>query len=394
MRACGAGNRGARGDRGERCERLRIGAEEVEQIGDVVGAHGLVERDSDAAGAELAQVDAAPRGVGEQAVGVAAGRGIQLHGEGVEERLLRQRVAGAPQAFGERHRHLVNAHRDRPQPLRAVVDGVHRSENRRQHLRGADVGGRLLAPDVLLAGLQRHADGGISGAVLRHADDPAGHLALELVAHRHEGGVRPAVTHRQPEALRRADGDVGAELARRPQEREREQIGRDDQEGVAGVGELRERRVVEDLALGGRVLHQHSEDPPAGEIALERVAGLDLDSHRPGARLDDGDRLRMAGAVDEEHRALDLLEVRMNRGAHVHRLGRRGGLVEQRGVRDRQRGQVGDQGLEVEQRFQTSLRDLGLVGRVLRVPARILEDVPLDDAGHARRVVPESEVGA
>ena len=160
------------------------------------------------------------------------------------------------------------------------------------------------------------------------------------------------------------------------------------------MGELRERRVVEDLALGGRVLHQDSEDPAAGEVAQERVAGFDLDSHRPGARLDDGDRLRMAGAVDEEDRPFDLLEVRMDRGAHVHRLGGGGGLVEQRGVRDRERGQVGDQGLEVEQRLEAPLRDLGLVGRVLRVPARILEDVPLDHAGHAGGVVAEPEIGA
>jgi hypothetical protein len=40
-----------------------------------------------------------------------------------------------------------------------VVDGVHRGDDGEQHLGGADVGGGLLAADVLLAGLQREAVG-------------------------------------------------------------------------------------------------------------------------------------------------------------------------------------------------------------------------------------------
>ena len=64
--------------------------------------------------------------------------------------------------------------------------------------------------------------------------------------------------------------------------------------------------------------------------------------------------------------------------AHVHGLGRGGRLVEQRGVGDRQAGQVGDHGLEVEQRLEPALGDLRLVGRVLGVPARVLQDVALD----------------
>ena len=43
------------------------------------------------------------------------------------------------------------------QPIGSVVDRVHRRHHRQQHLRRADVAGRLVATDVLLAGLQRQA---------------------------------------------------------------------------------------------------------------------------------------------------------------------------------------------------------------------------------------------
>ena len=45
------------------------------------------------------------------------------------------------------------------QPFGAVIDRVHRGDDRQQHLRGADVGGRLFAADMLLAGLQRQPIG-------------------------------------------------------------------------------------------------------------------------------------------------------------------------------------------------------------------------------------------
>jgi hypothetical protein len=80
----------------------------------------------------------------------------------------------------------------------------------------------------------------------------------------------------------------------------------------------------------------------------------------------------MAVGGDEEARErLVLARVVRER----HRLGRGGALVEQRGVREIEAGEIGDHRLVVEQRFEPALADLGLVGRVLRVPTRVLEDV-------------------
>ena len=56
------------------------------------------------------------------------------------------------------------------------------------------------------------------------ADHAAGHFADERRAAGEEGGVRSAVAERDAEALRRADGHVDAELARRLQQRQRQQV--------------------------------------------------------------------------------------------------------------------------------------------------------------------------
>ena len=110
---------------------------------------------------------------------------------------------------------------------------------------------------------------------------------------------------------------------------------------------------------------------------------------RPGP--DQLDRLGVAALGDEEGLAVGFL-VEHPLGQR-HRLGRGGGLVQHGGVGDLHPGQVDDQGLEVEQRLQPPLRDLRLVGGVLGVPARVLEDVPEDRRRGDRPVVPEPDVG-
>ena len=82
----------------------------------------------------------------------------------------------------------------------------------------------------------------------------------------------------------------------------------------------------------------------------------------------------MAILGDEEGVALLLADV----PAHSHRLGGGGGFVEQRGVRQRKAGQLADHGLKIQQRFEPALGDFGLVGRVLRIPAGIFQDVSLN----------------
>ncbi len=57
-------------------------------------------------------------------------------------------------------------------------------------------------------------------------------------------------------------------------------------------------------------------------------------------------------------------------------------------------GEVTDHRLEGQQRFEPPLRDLGLVRRVRRVPAGILEHVALDHRRHDRAGIPHADVRA
>jgi len=73
--------------------------------------------------------------------------------------------------------------------------------------------------------------------------------------------------------------------------------------------------------------------------------------------------------------------------AKGHRFRGSGAFIEQRCVRDIERRQVGDHRLKIKERFETALRDLRLVRCVGRVPAGILEDIPLDDWRSDRVVI-------
>jgi fructose-1,6-bisphosphatase/sedoheptulose 1,7-bisphosphatase-like protein len=63
--------------------------------------------------------------------------------------------------------------------------------------------------------------------------------------------VRAAAAHRHAEALRAADGDVGADLARRHDQRQRQQVGRDDERRLVRVHARGVGAQVVDRAVGG-----------------------------------------------------------------------------------------------------------------------------------------------
>ena len=264
--------------------------------------------------------------------------------------------------------------RDLRQPLRPVIDRVHRRDHRQQHLRGADVRSRLLAADMLLAGLQRQPIGRLPARIDRQPDDAAGQRALQRIAHRHIGGVRPAISHRHAKALRRTDRDIGAEFARRGQQRQRQQIGGDDRQRAlcraTPQSAGRRSRTAPDVP-------GYCSSAPNTSAVFEIGEGI-ADHQTPAQRLGAGaqhrQRLRMHLAVDEERFGLELRRALRQR----HRFGRSGGLVEQRRVGDVEPGEVADHGLEIEQRFQPALADLRLIRRVGGVPRRIFQDVALD----------------
>jgi hypothetical protein len=286
----------------------------------------------------------------------------------------------------------VHALGDGADAFRSVVDGVHARDDREQRLRRAHVARRLLPADVLLARRQGHSKRRPPVRVGADADDAPGQLPDEVGLAREERRVRTAVTERDAEALGAAEGDVRPELAGRHEDREREQVASHRDERACCVGALDERAPVCERTVGRRVLQERAEDRRLGvERERPRVADENFDPVRGGARAQDVDRLRVARVGHEDGVRRSALGGREH---HVHRLGGRRGLVEQRRVRDLERRQVAHHRLEVEQRLEAPLRDLGLVRRVLGVPARVLEHVALDDGRRDARRVAHADVAA
>src|SRR5436190_21631391 len=77
-----------------------------------------------------------------------------------------------------------------PHTLRPEPREVDETGERQQRLVGRDVGGRLLAPDVLLARLQGQDIAALARGVYRFADDASRHAADELAARGEEAIVR------------------------------------------------------------------------------------------------------------------------------------------------------------------------------------------------------------
>ena len=211
-------------------------------------------------------------------------------------------------------------------------------------------------------------------------------MTLVFVLCREERGVRATVAERHAEALRVSDRDVGPPFAGRSEQREREQVGGHDHQGTGRVCGGRKSAIVPHRTVGRRILDHDRAD---GRVDIEprRVA----DDHRHPAcrraRAHHVDRLRMAVGVDEH----GVFAVARDAMRHGHGFGRRGSLIEQRRVRDRQRGEIADHRLIVEQRLEAALRDLGLVRRVGGVPARILQNVSLNDGGCVCARVPHAD---
>ncbi len=349
---------------------------------EVLAAGGLGGGDADVVRVDEAQVHAPGAGGRHHGLGAPGYPGE----DGVEELVVDHLDARLAQRLGERYGVPVGALRDRAQPVGAVVDGVHRGRHGEEHLRGADVRGRLVTADVLLAGLQREPVRGTPLGVDRDAHEATGQVALDPGADRHVAGVRAAVEQRNTEPLRGADDDVGAHRAGRLQDGEGEQVRGHHGHPATFVHLVDERTRVRDVAGGTGVLHEHAADLTVRKTRAE-VGDLDLDAHRAGTGADDLDGLReRVGVHDEPPGGLAV------GAAHQrHRLSSGGPLVEQRGVRGRQPGEVADHGLEVQQRLEASLRDLGLVGRVRRVPARVLQHVAAYDGRRDRAVVAQAD---
>ena len=357
--------------------------------------HRLVERDPDGGGVDATEVDA-PLGGGRDD----GSRGRHLDGQGVEPGVVVDDEPTLGQGCGQGRGEPVHPRRDLDEAFRPVVHAIHAGDVGQQHLGGADVGRRLFPTDVLLPGLQDEPQRHPAFGVLGDTHHPSWELPLVLVAGGYEGGVGAAEHHRNPEPLRRADHDVGAHLARRGEQGESEQVGGDCDQRPSVVEAGDQLGVVANRTSGSRVLQQHAEGP-LRQVVLG-VGDNHLEPERPGTGIHHIDRLWVGRRIDDEHHAslptataslptataslptaTASVPTATARAAvdplqHRHRLGGGGALVEQGGVGDVHAGEVRHHRLEVEQRLEPTLGDLGLVGRVGGVPARVLQQIAAD----------------
>ena len=298
-------------------------------------------------------------------------------------------MAGGYEGTGQRFRGAMDVLGDRLQALGAVVHGVASGHDGQEHLRRANVRGRLLASDVLLARLERHAERRVAVDIPREADDPTRHLPLELLGAGKKRGVRTSVAHRDPKALRGAQGYIRAPLAGGFDQRQCEEVCGNGEVGT-GIVELPGKRpVILDLAVRVRVLDERADGIAIG-LEQAPITNLNGNTQWLGPLLHDGDGLRMAAVIHKKRVPFPAVRA----CEHRHGLGGGGALIQQRGVGQRQPGQVRHHRLEVEQRFEAALRDFRLVGRVLCVPARILEHVPQNHRRRNRAVVTHPDVAA
>ncbi len=170
----------------------------------------------------------------------------------------------------------------------------------------------------------------------------------------------PPKAQRHTERLTLGDHDVRAVLGRRPEEPQAHGVGRDDEQRAGGMCRVAPRaRAGRDAAEEVRL-----RDREAGVLLREHERGvrlhLDRDVAAVRVALHDGEPVRVQpvgrdDATAPRDNARHQAGFRQRRRAVVHA-----------GVRDVHARERADQRLELEDRLQRALADLGLVRRVAR----------------------------
>ena len=304
---------------------------------------------------------------------------LECHGE--RDSLLR--------VGGERHARLAEL----AEPLRPEPGERDEAAEREQRLVRRHVRRRLLAPDVLLARLQRQHETAIAVEVGRLAHDPAGHAADEVRARGEEAVVRAAVALRVAHRLPLADRQVAAVGAGRLEDAERGQVDVRD----------RERPGVASCSCEGRCVLEAAEEVRLREDDRRRAlrCGCDARGIRDAVRVSDFDDLEpepgRIGLDDLAHLGVQRL------GEHDLRptgrmLGDEAGVcgdgetVVPGRVRYVHACELTDRRLVLEDRLEHSLAHLGLIRRVRRQELAPLQD-RVDDRRDVVVVDPCAEEG-
>ena len=164
---------------------------------------------------------------------------------------------------------------------------------------------------------------------------------------REERRMRTTESERHAQPLRVAEHHVRAHLAGRRDYRQGQEIGRDGDQCPPCVRARDERTQVVEASGLVRVLNERAERPRIeGHVAGR--ADLELDAQRFGTAPQHRQRLWEHAIGHEEHAAIVTELLRLRAVQERHRSAARSS---ERRVGHVHRGQVGDHGLEVEERF-------------------------------------------
>ena len=360
-----------------------IAGETAQQRCDRGGGSGFVQSHAQMVGIDQPQVDALAARAADNRTRLP--RHVQR--QGIEEVAIAAGNAAVFQAGSEHGGQSMHPQRDRPQPFRAMVDRIEAGDIGQQHLGGADVGVGLFPTDMLLAGLQRHAQRPVAAGIHRDADDAPRHGPLVGVAGGEEGRMGPAVAHGHAKALGGAEYHIGTQLAGRRQQHQAQRVRRHAGQPLLRLHLGDQRREVADLTPGGGVLEHRAEDLLLGQH-IDRIH-QQFEAEGLGAGADHRDGLRVTVLIDKEPVALALGHP--PRQGHGFRGG--GSLVEQRRVGQLHAGQIQGHLLEIEQRLQSALGDFRLVGRIGGIPAGIFQHVAQDHRRCDGVVVTHADAG-
>src|SRR2546423_598180 len=112
-------------------------------------------------------------------------------------------------------RQAMDALGDCAQTAWSVINRIHGRDDREKNLCRANIAGRFVATDVLLARLQRESVSGSAFSIVRDTDESPRHVAFVLIARGKIRCVRSAEAEWDSKALRVSNRDVHAEFTRR-----------------------------------------------------------------------------------------------------------------------------------------------------------------------------------
>ena len=225
---------------------------------------------------------------------------------------------------------------------------------------------------MLFAGLQGQPIGPVAVGINRHAHNPPRHCTFHFIFARHIGRMRSAIPLRHTKALRRSNGDIRPHLTWFFQQRQGQRVRRNDTNRVCLMQRCNVFGEITYMAIRAGILKNRTKY--RRRVHLVGIANNHVDAQRCRSGLHHCNILWMAITVYKKRFCLRLRHPLR----HGHCFGTGCCLVQQGRIGNLKPRQIADHGLKIQQRLKSALRNLGLIGRIGRVPRWVFQNVPLD----------------